>query len=614
MREGEHGWSQRRSGLVVPAGDGGEPDGDRSDVPERIQEWATRIGTVAAAVAGLVIVVHVLGGTVMWLRFNKAGLPADQAVALMTREQMLTVGLRLMVLPALATGLLALGLVWARGRRPGELVRGGRIALRIGLVLVAILFLSLPMSWASLTWLGLGLVILYWWRGFGIERRTPGRSPSPWRLAAVAVLAAAIISLGRQIDEPVQLLSVEVKLDRRPIPVKGTFVSVDANALYVGDTEENKIEGFRRADVRSVALGPPLERAPNRSILSALLSDDRWAITPLRWWCNGERYSWFELGRLCRTQPAPLAQRRALDVRWIPVRIRCPREARERCEGHLRLSTVRTYSRALGPEAVPQHVSFPRRGSRPVAFTLPAGRTREFCVETKPDERALLRAVPDGLDEAEQPVRLQVVLSGDTRGDSVLTKDATSYRLDIAPSGADPSLIPVSDCSRAHRAGLAAGRGRAATATADGVEDGDTIIVRLQGARVRVQLLGLSAPASPSFGRFACGQREGIDFLLRRLFAEPVDSNGDDLADRPGGAARTLRLRPDPGRGDRDDRSRLLRHVTVAGADATLQEQLLRAGWARLDAGRGARLADLAAYERAARAGGATNLGLHAVC
>src|SRR5262249_55038773 len=68
--------------------------------------WAS-IGQVAAAVAACGGFVYLIGGLVMWLRFREADLPADQAVALMSKEQLLVVGLRLMVLPAAVTGVLA---------------------------------------------------------------------------------------------------------------------------------------------------------------------------------------------------------------------------------------------------------------------------------------------------------------------------------------------------------------------------------------------------------------------------------------------------------------------------------------------------------------------------
>lgn len=340
---------------------------------EGIWKWAQPVLTAVGSIAGLVIIVHLLGGIVMWLRFSKAGLPADQAIAVMTREQILAVGLRVMVLPALVSAGVAAALVW-NDEQPKTLV----LVLRIVAVAVAaILFLTLPVSWASVTWLALLLVFVYWWRGFGATRRR-GR-PSPWRLAAIAVLAAAIISLGRQIDEPVQLLQADVML--RPgaaaRQVHGVFISQDVTTVYLGDVASGQIEELPRDEVASLDLGPPLARAPNRSLLSMVLGD-HWSLTPLHWWCDGQSYTWFRLGRLCRTQPKARPDRRELDIRWIPVRVTCPRAAGDGCHGYLRTRTRETYSTALGPFAMSRRVSFPRDGLDGVEFSMSAGRARDL--------------------------------------------------------------------------------------------------------------------------------------------------------------------------------------------------------------------------------------------
>src|SRR3954470_15887412 len=98
---------------------GDEPGAEHA--PSRIENWLTRAGTAAGAVAGLAGFVYLVGGVVMWLRFRTADLPADQGVALMAREQLFVVGLRLMILPLLVTGalvtLLALRATSERTRR-----------------------------------------------------------------------------------------------------------------------------------------------------------------------------------------------------------------------------------------------------------------------------------------------------------------------------------------------------------------------------------------------------------------------------------------------------------------------------------------------------------------
>ncbi len=572
---------------------------------EGIWKWAQPVLTAVGSIAGLVIIVHLLGGIVMWLRFSKAGLPADQAIAVMTREQILAVGLRVMVLPALVSAGVAAALVW-NDEQPKTLV----LVLRIVAVAVAaILFLTLPVSWASVTWLALLLVFVYWWRGFGATRRR-GR-PSPWRLAAIAVLAAAIISLGRQIDEPVQLLQADVML--RPgaaaRQVHGVFISQDVTTVYLGDVASGQIEELPRDEVASLDLGPPLARAPNRSLLSMVLGD-HWSLTPLHWWCDGQSYTWFRLGRLCRTQPKARPDRRELDIRWIPVRVTCPRAAGDGCHGYLRTRTRETYSTALGPFAMSRRVSFPRDGLDGVEFSMSAGRAREICVPTSPAERSLLRAPPDGRRRATTPVPVELIVSSDPGGTSVMSRQQTL--LDVAPSGADASMINSSDCSTQLRQRFATQAAPlTAVASAVGVLDAHNVLVRQDGREKLVRLLGITSPASPAFAKPKCGEREGVDTVLRLLFTQPRDTDRDGLADHGGGQARRLVLTPDPSQPNRDRTSRLLRYVSIAGQLRTVQGSILRAGWATLAPG-AAKLARGGALERAARAG--AQAGLTVLC
>jgi hypothetical protein len=53
----------------------------------------------------------------MWLRFRNVGLPSDSAVAQVPRSDLLVVGLRVMILPALAAGALLAGIALLRERR-----------------------------------------------------------------------------------------------------------------------------------------------------------------------------------------------------------------------------------------------------------------------------------------------------------------------------------------------------------------------------------------------------------------------------------------------------------------------------------------------------------------
>ncbi len=100
------------------------------------------------------------------------------------------------------------------------------------------------------------------------------------------------------------------------------------------------------------------------------------------------------------------------------------------------------------------------------------------------------------------------------------------------------------------------------------VVDGDTIRVRTAGGPTeRVRLLGIDAPelSETRTGTAQCGGAEAFAELATLL---------------PRGASVTLE--PDPTQDRRDRFGRLLAYVRTSDAAGTLQERLLRDGWARV--------------------------------
>jgi micrococcal nuclease len=133
--------------------------------------------------------------------------------------------------------------------------------------------------------------------------------------------------------------------------------------------------------------------------------------------------------------------------------------------------------------------------------------------------------------------------------------------------------------------------------TVDRVVDGDTVVARIDGERVRVRLLGVDAPESAAgYGSAECFGVEAAEAARDRL---------------PRGAR--IALRTDPTQGPEDRFGRLLAEVTVAGEPLTVNEALVAEGSAEVFRGDGrARLQPaLRAAERRAREAG---LGLWGSC
>jgi micrococcal nuclease len=129
------------------------------------------------------------------------------------------------------------------------------------------------------------------------------------------------------------------------------------------------------------------------------------------------------------------------------------------------------------------------------------------------------------------------------------------------------------------------------------VVDGDTLVARAGGSRVRVRLLGVDAPESVTPGQpVGCFGPQAGDAARRLL---------------PEGARITLETDPTQGREDRFGRR--LAVVTVDGQNTSVNERLVMGGYARIFRGDGrARL--LPALGEAQRDARRAHRGLWGAC
>jgi micrococcal nuclease len=112
------------------------------------------------------------------------------------------------------------------------------------------------------------------------------------------------------------------------------------------------------------------------------------------------------------------------------------------------------------------------------------------------------------------------------------------------------------------------------------VVDGDTLHVRADGERHTVRLIGIDTPESKRPGTpVECGALAAAAHMLRLAFTRPRDTDGDGLVDAEGGRGLRVTLRTDPTQDTHDRYGRLLAYVTPERG-RTLQERMLRAGWA----------------------------------
>jgi len=452
-----------------------EDPGERPPAPARSRtvddmlDGIPQTAGVLAGLGGILGLVYGIGGAVMWLRFEHQGLPADQAVAMMPKADLLVVGMRVMIIPAIAAGLVLLGLASlrrSRARRYDELAgqrqnakdperraeldrqldrlrdlpnpframphHVRRPARLVAALLVFILFLTVPFSAGALAWpVMLGALVAYWVRLRGEAPIGSGRIFPAWRIAIAGVLAAAVISVARQTDPPVQLPSVRVVArdvpevtgeqvaserlgDRDGAPVlelAGVLVTATDRQVAIGDPSSGKIVTVPRDSVDSIVVGTPLDqRAPPRSLLSRLTgSDAAWSVTPLELWCVNERYSWNRILDACQGHaridaPAPWLRP---DGTLAGVQVRCPEEATDDCRGFFTLRTS-------DPAPSDTRSSALRASTPPIEYAVARGSTvrirlvvaREFVVDHWGADR--------------DPVDVDLVLALDRRGDAEL--------------------------------------------------------------------------------------------------------------------------------------------------------------------------------------------------
>src|ERR671914_883504 len=122
-----------------------EPDAQHGNV---IENWLNRASVVAGYLAALAGFVYLVGGVVMWLRFRTADLPADQGVALMSKEQLFVVGLRLMILPLLVAGSLVFVLALrVSNERTHRLIHWAGVVVAVTVLLLLVVWTFGVVGW-----------------------------------------------------------------------------------------------------------------------------------------------------------------------------------------------------------------------------------------------------------------------------------------------------------------------------------------------------------------------------------------------------------------------------------------------------------------------------------
>lgn len=228
---------------------------------DRRFDWQTAVQTAAAvvgAVAGLAVWVVLVGGATMWARFHHAKVPEAQAVAVLPREVLMTVGTHVLTVMLFFTLPIALAAYFASRSVVARIASTvastgltallavlkagwyGIVVLLVSLVLALLVFaefFDVEPEWAVGILLfaiaaGIVLFLVLWWLP---ERRKIARGLAVFTIVfASAGVVAALHEFG---SSSIRVDRAAVRLDDGD-PWEGLFIARKNGALYVARRRE----------------------------------------------------------------------------------------------------------------------------------------------------------------------------------------------------------------------------------------------------------------------------------------------------------------------------------------------------------------------------------------
>jgi hypothetical protein len=230
------------AGQKTRAASGDIAGSDQSPLWERLGSSVQPLAGVVGA-AGAAAFVYLLGGAVMWLRFNRAGVPADHVVSVLPHELLVIVGVKEVILPAVAAAAVAatIGRLDKTLHAPAAVERKHRKMAAVGwprigiiVVLCAVVLLTVPLTRGGVAYL-LAFVLFagYYTSHLRRSRRLGCRLSRP-RLIGSAILLVALAVVAREWTGPSSLERAEV-ITEDDKKLAGSYISSDSEIVYLWD-------------------------------------------------------------------------------------------------------------------------------------------------------------------------------------------------------------------------------------------------------------------------------------------------------------------------------------------------------------------------------------------
>jgi hypothetical protein len=246
------------------------PEKVASSFVERLSETFDSLGKVVAAIAGAGVFFYLAGLFVMWQRLKKEGLPSEEGLSVLPRDQVAIAGVREVVLSLISAALLlfVLGFVLVHAARlfaklqrnvastpPTRAARSRSrrafswFAERIALwsLLILLTLLVFPLSRAGIA-AALTLAGLFYYSVRLTQHCVKENQAFPlWRVGIAVLVAVVVLSVAREHDFPSQFT-----------PVTAVMVHGKAfNGVYVGASADDILVGQRRIDLAGESVKGP---------------------------------------------------------------------------------------------------------------------------------------------------------------------------------------------------------------------------------------------------------------------------------------------------------------------------------------------------------------------
>jgi hypothetical protein len=203
------------------------------DDPPKPPDWKVPLQLLGAT-AGLTAFIAFVGASLLWVRFDDLGLPADRAVALLPRELVLVIGAQALAVPVLvALGAVVLIYTIDPFDDQGNPKTRLWVALPVGAALLAlVVWLALDVDVWPEGLILVGVLVIALAAILGTAWRGGGFRPVGWVVFAAIVFVGGALAFVRTSFEP-KMEPVAALLDEPPGSIVGFYIGEADDRLYI---------------------------------------------------------------------------------------------------------------------------------------------------------------------------------------------------------------------------------------------------------------------------------------------------------------------------------------------------------------------------------------------